>query len=204
MAVRSTMAALITRVRGMINDPAGTSQFFPDQDIQDALDFNRVNVKYALLRPTPTLVNNGQSGTSYSYLDYYADIGDWEDDLVLNNGAFQTITPATSDNLTGHWTFNLPAPGQLPPVFITGQYYDRYLASATLLERWAAALSMNFDFTADGQSFRRSQAPQMLMNLAKEYRKHALVHTMQIVRSDLGDDTSATNVTVGNTDLMGW
>lgn len=203
MAVRATMANLILRIRGMINDPSGPNETFSDQTIQDALDATRTNVRYAMLRPEPTLTL-AQGGTTFNYADYYADYGDWEDDLTLWNGAFTQVTPSTSDNLTGHWQFSLPNPGQLPPLFVVGKYYDRYLASATLVERLAAMQALNFDFTADGQSFRRSQAYTALMNLVAEYRRHALVRSMPIIRTDLEDDTSATNLTVGDTDLIGW
>jgi hypothetical protein len=38
MAARSTMAALIARVRQLISDPSGVDQLFSDDDIQNVMD----------------------------------------------------------------------------------------------------------------------------------------------------------------------
>lgn len=201
MAVRSTMSDLITRVRTLISDPAGASQQFDDQTIQDMLDLGRINVRNALLRPAVSLTTNGVM----TYTDYFADQGNWEADVVLQDGHFTSVTDySDADYLTGHWTWNLAVPGKIPPIFITGKYYDIYGAAADLLERWAAAWARSYDFTSDGQSFHRSQATPAMLTQAKQYRKQAIVHTIPLERSDLSDDSSAANIVVGNTDVMGW
>lgn len=195
------MSDLISRVRLLIADPSGASQQFQDQDIQDILDLGRVNVRNALLRPTVSLTTNGV----LNYEDYYADMGNWESDVVIQDGHFNVVSDyASVDYLTGHWNWNLPNPGKIPPLFITGKYYDIYGAAADLLERWAAAWLRSYDFTSDGQTFRRSQAAQAMREQAKQYRRQALVHTIPMTRDDLADDASSTNVVVGNTDVMGW
>lgn len=195
------MSSLIARVRSLISDPAGANQQFSDQDIQDVLDTGRVNVINALLRPTVTLTASG----ILNYENYYSDVGYWETDAVIQDGAFNVATDYTdADYLTGHWTWNLANPGKLPPLFITGKYYDLYGASADLLERWAAAWARSYDFTADGQSFHRSQASAAMLTQARQYRKQALVRAIPMVRDDLSDDSSSQNVVVGNTDVMGW
>jgi hypothetical protein len=205
MAVRSTMADLIARVRQLIGDPnppaSGQTMQFQDQDVQDVLDMGRVNVRNALLRPTVTLTTSGV----LDYEDYYADMGNWEADVTIQDGHFNVVTDyASADYLTGHWNWNLASPGKIPPLFITGKYYDIYGAAADLLERWAAVWLRSYDFTSDGQSFKRSQAAQAMLTLAQQYRKQSLVHTIPMVRDDLTDDSSSTNVVVGNTDVMGW
>lgn len=199
------MGELIARVRlliGDLNPPAsGQSMQFQDQDIQDILDLSRIWVRNAVLRPAPTLTSNG----IINYTDYFADIGNWESDVVIQNGAFVIQTDmSTSDLLTGQWTWTLASPGKIPPLFITGKYYDIYAAAADLLERWAAAWLRAYDITMDGASLHRSQAAQAMLMQAKQYRKQALVHSMFLDRSDMNDDTSGTNVVVGNTDVMGW
>ena len=123
---------------------------------------------------------------------------------MLQDGAYHTLTPAVSDELTGHWTFNLPEPGQLPPVFITGVYYDKYRASAELLERWAALLAGNYDFSESGSSFKRSQPFEMKLALAKKYWAKSRPVSIPMERDDLSDDSSMANITIGNTDVMGW
>ncbi|MCX7670395.1 MAG: hypothetical protein N2439_10020, partial [Anaerolineae bacterium] len=125
MAVRATMADLITRIRLLINDPAGASQVFTDQQVQDALDRHRTEVRYLTLTAAETI-----TAGAVDYLDYYADVGDWEADEALYDGAYALLTPSAADRLTGHWTF---AASQPPPVLITGKHYDVYAAAADLL-----------------------------------------------------------------------
>ena len=55
MAVRTTMATLILRARRYIGD-LNCHEHFADQDVQDALDEYRYTVRYAMLRPGPTLI----------------------------------------------------------------------------------------------------------------------------------------------------
>ena len=165
------MAALIERVRLMVGDPvvAGTppTSVFTDQQIQDALDQHRTDVIQARLIPRAKLTANGAQ-----WLDYQARWGFWEADLVLEDRAFATLTPTTSDLLTAHWTFTT---SQLPPVYITGKSYDIYGAAVEILEAWQV---MNgggdFDFSEDGQSFSLSQRGTGLASLANEYRRKAI------------------------------
>jgi hypothetical protein len=194
------MASLIARVRSLIADPAGASQQFTDDTIQDVLDESRITVRQALLRPEVTI----NPGGGFVYTDYYASVGQWEDDLVLQNGSWQTVTPLTSDNLTGHWTFANTAPGQIPPLLITGKYYDTYLASAVLLERWAASWARSYDFSADGQSFRRSQAAQAMLTQAREYRKQARPQFIRLDRDDLNSDSGVSTSVIGNPDMWSY
>src|SRR5690348_15227616 len=162
MAVRATMADLITRVRLLINDPAGASQIFADQDIQDTCDRYQTVVRYAVLQRAPTLGPGGIVDKS-AYRDYYAMVGYWESDETLYDAAYNTLAPDTSDRITGHWTF---AAGQLPIVRIVGKVYDLYGAAADLLEAWAAKVALDFDFTTDAQTFRQSQKQAALLKLA--------------------------------------
>lgn len=205
MAVRTTMAALITKVRSMINDPAGASQVWADQDIQDQLDRTRLDIRYELLTAAPWIVNEAQTNNipEIVWADYYSRYQWWEDDLTLqgNNvtsgAAWVTLTPTLAEPINGHWAFqiNVPtsgtAPGQYPPVFATGKSYDVYMASANLLEMWAAKYALSYDFTADGQSFRRSQVLGQLNKLAIIYRQSARAISAQPARTDLQSSTGA-------------
>lgn len=177
MAVRSTMAALIARVRLLINDPSGGSQIFADQDIQDVLDESRTDMRNVQLRAEPTYVGN-----TITYLDYYSDLGGWEDDFVLKQYLINVVTPSTSEPIVGHWTF---ASTTLPGVYITGKQYDVYRAAADLLERWAAKWVLAYSFTSDGQSFQRAQAATALQTLATTYRKKQRAMTISFARTDL-------------------
>ena len=160
------MATLITRMRVVIADPAGASQAFSDDDIQHAFDERRTDVFEAQLAPSPTTV----VGPVVSYLDYFAPRAPWEDDLVLKDGKNAVITPSVSDNLVGHWTF---ATNQVPPIFITGKFYDLYGSAATLLDEWVAKVALEFDFASDNQTFDRTGKREGLSLLAATYRRRA-------------------------------
>ncbi len=183
MAVRSSMASLIASVRQLINDPAGGSQIFDDQSIQDVFDESRVDFKNARLIPKPTF-----SGSTIQYLDYWSDWGGWEDGYLLKQYLVTTVTPSVLEPIAGHWTF---AATMLPPVYISGSLHDRYRAAADMLERWAARYMTRFDFTSDAQSFRVSQVPTQLQALAKTYRAKQRLSALSVVRSDLGGEQSA-------------
>lgn len=178
---RTTMATLITRCRRYVGD-VSSPEHFTDDEVQDAIDEYRYTVRYAMLRPGPTL----EPGALYNWTDYYADRENWEDDLQLTWNDFSVLTPATSDNLTGHWTFNLAAPGQYPVVRITGKYYDLHAAAADLLEQWANALAPTmYNFSSDGQSFSRFQVIQSMRDAAERHRQQAFAVTTPGHRDDL-------------------
>ncbi len=177
MAVRATMADLITRVRLLINDPAGASQTFADQEIQDALDRHRSDVRYLELVAAETVAPGG----AVSYLDYYADRGDWESDEALYNSTYAALAPTSADRLTGHWAF---AANQNPPVYIVGKSFDPYAAAADLLEAWAAKEKLAFDFDSDGQTFKRSQKIAALLQMAREYRRQQQPVSVGMARTD--------------------
>lgn len=179
MAVRATMqTSLIPRVRLLINDPAGTSQQFADQDIQDVLDESRVDIFNMPLKPQWTY-----SGTTPQVLDYEADLGGWEDGYLLKQYLTVLVTPTTLEPIAAHWGF---AATVWPPVFITGRLYDVYRASADLLERWAARWVLAYSMNVNGQSLQRSEVANALQKLAETYRKKQRAGIIRLTRSDLG------------------
>ena len=177
MAVRSTMSLIIARTRILINDPAGASQTFDDQTIQNVLDDSRRDYVNEALTTAPTYA----SGT-IQYLNYWHELGSWEGGVVLKQFLYNTVTPSASDLIAGYWTF---AATTLPPVYLTGSTHDLYRAAADLLERWAAKWVLSYDFTSDGQSFRRSQAATALQALAATYRRKQRASSISFTRSDL-------------------
>ena len=195
MAVRSTMASLISRVRLLINDPSSVSQQFSDQVIQDVLDESRMNVFNAALKAQPTF-----SGSSITYLNYEMELGQWEDDLVLKQYLTVDVTSslATSDNINGLWTFSTST---FPPVFLTGKTYDIYRAAAELLERWSASWVMSYSFSSDGQSFQRQQVSGMLLNLAQKYRMKQRATSFAFMRSDANNNGGAQTASLGPTPI---
>lgn len=180
MAARTTMYALIDRVRHLIYDPAGADQVFTDDEIQDALDRHRLNVHYLSLTPQETRA----LGEATAYYDYYAVFGDWEDGPTVVDCNYDEISSEdyTFEPIVGHWTFT---ESKTPPVYATGWVYDVYAAAADLLEAWAAREKLAYDFTSEGQSLRRSQKAQALQELARTYRRQQRPMSVGMVRSDV-------------------
>jgi hypothetical protein len=192
MAVRSTMAALISRVRLLIND-TGSTQYFTDQQIQDVLDATRMDMRYLVLTPAPTYVGN-----TLQYLDYYADFTDWEDDVAFRQWLTNPVTPSSSENITGHWVFSATT---LPPVYLVGKTYDVYRCAADLLERLSAQWVLRYNVNVDGQTLQRSQVAIALQNLAHTYRLKQRPHVISISRSDIAGSSQDSGVGLGPVSL---
>jgi len=193
MAVRTTMAALILRVRLLINDPAGSSETFADQDIQDVLDESRVDVFNEPLIPKPTY-----TGATINFLDYWSQVGGWEDGYALKQFLITPVTPSLLEPIAGHWQF---AASTLPPVYITGSLHDVYRGAADLLERQAAMWVLRYDMTVDGQSLHRSQAALMLTKLAATYRTKQRPQSITAFRSDTRTQSALAGIGLGPTQL---
>ena len=180
MAVRDSMADLISRIRELIGDTAGADQVFSDQTIQDTLDHRRLRVDARELAPVSSTV----AGGSVEYLTYVADTGYWENDVILQNGGYSFIIDDvdTADYSTGQWTFPT---SQSAPVLITGKTYDLYAAAADMLEMWLAKVKLDYDFLSSGRTFKRSQQIVGLESLMRTYRSRAWVTTSPMVRTDM-------------------
>jgi len=183
------MADLIARVSELVGDP--TNSVVSAQQVQDALDHARTDVVQARLTARPTWTANG-----LAYLDYYAERlgGDWESTtganvtVTLYDASFAELTPASADYLTGHWTL---AASCAPPIYISGATYDVYAAAAALCEWRAAQVAINFDFSADGQSFSRSQVAKAFREQAALYWAQARPRAGTMVRGDRNAGRSA-------------
>jgi len=182
---RASMAALITRVRDLINDPAGGSQVWSDDQIQDVMDESRLDIVNQIMTPKPTYTT-GQ----ILFLNYYTAMGGWEDDYVIKQYLYNTVTPNTLESIAGHFAFNSTT---LPPLYITGKQHDIYRAAADLLERWAAKSLQQFAFSSDGQSFQPQQVVDNISKLVKLYRGKQQARTISMARTDLraGSDPSS-------------
>jgi hypothetical protein len=180
MPVRATMADIITAVRDLINDPAGASAKFTDQQIQDELDRARYDINYEELTPVDTITAAGQ----INYLQYASCYENWETDATLQGPSWEDITANTSseDYLLGRWYF---ATHQAGPVFVVGKIFDNYKAAVALLEKWAAKEKLQFDFESNEQQFLRSQKIKMILEMARTYRGQCLAITVPMRRRDL-------------------
>lgn len=177
MPVRSSMAALIARTRLLINDPAGATQIFADSDIQDILDEGREDIVNMVLIPKPTF-----TGATIQFLNYYSDVGGWEDDYVLKQYLVNVVTPSSVEPIAGHFVF---AATTLPPIYITGKLFDVYRGAADLLERMAARWALSYNVTVDGQTLHREGASAQLLKLAQTYRMKQRARGITLTRTDV-------------------
>jgi hypothetical protein len=203
MAVRSSMTALIQRVSDMIGDPSNVS--VTNQQVQDRLDMRRYSARYALLRPEPTLATGGV----LNYTDYYANVGHWESPLEtadgLYNGSYTKLTPATSDEIVGRWTFALAAPGQFPPVMIVGRYYDLWGAACECLRlRIAQLATLAFDMTIDGRNLRLSQQITTFEALITSYQRKQMPRSIPVIRSDISGSDAGGVTNFGAVSVDEW
>ncbi len=179
MVARASMAALVALMREMVSDPAGVSPVFSDDQVQAALDEHRTDVRYEQLEPVETLA---PTGTFWN--DYYSRFRYWEASAILQDSAWATLTPDSAELIVGRWHF---AASQNPPVYATGNVFDVYAAAADLLDRWAAKLKLDADFTlASGRGVQRRQKIENLRALAAEYRGKAQAVTYEVERGDCG------------------
>jgi len=179
MTVRASMADLITQVRTLIGDPAGTDQAVTDQEIQNVMDTHRWEVRYMPLRG----LKSYETGTVV-YKTWEAPFGHWESNVALFDTQYVGLTASEADFISGRWTFE----DSQAAVYLTGWTYDLFGAGADLLEVMAAKVSMEFDYTADGTTRHRSQKAEAYRKLAAEYRKKQQVRFIPQVREDLGHD----------------
>ena len=168
---RATMASLITRLRGLIGDE-GTSPTFSDDEVQAFLDQRRTDAIYSALACVPSV----SAANAVEYHDFYGrDAGavlPWESSPVLQDSTGATLTQTTSEPLRGHWSFTA---SQLPPVYITGAFYDVYGAAAMACQAWAGQVAQQFDFDTDGHGFSRSQKHAQLVEQAREFGRRAVM-----------------------------
>ena len=173
---RTTMSALIDRVRRLINDPAGADEVWTDDEVQDWLDAHRDEVIEVELAYATQLV----AGVTV-VLEYAAEMGGWDDDAALTDANGDTLTADSINLVAGRWTFD---EHQQPPVYLTGRNYDVYAAAADALEARAAQVALAYDFSADGASYHRSQQGEALLRLARQYRGRSRPTIARMVRDD--------------------
>ncbi len=163
MAVRPSMSYLITFVRDLINDTAGASQQFTDQQIQDRLDLNRLDVYIEDLREVDTLTSSG----TIEWHDFFSRLPFWETDYLIQQLDGDTSTPNTAEPLIGKFHYNTH---QAEPLVITGKVYNVYGVAATMMTMWVAEIrSQVTSWTADGTTVQRTGQIRTMQDLASKY-----------------------------------
>jgi hypothetical protein len=171
------MIAIVTKIRELINDNDWVT--WTDEQIEATSDRRRVRANYSQLVPEPT---KAPSGTTY--LAFVAQFGDWETDSQLYDGMYAPDTADTADYAGGRWTFTTEPEY---PMYLVGWSHDVYGAAADLLEMELAKHGREFDFSADGGSYSRSQSYANLRALANQYRNMSRTGGVKFVEQVRGD-----------------
>ena len=172
---RPTMGTLITEVKRLINDPS--NETWTDDQIQRVMDQRRLEAVQVQLS-----AKRVRSTSDWKYLIYSHPYGDWEDEAQLYDSGFNEVTADTVDLITGRWEFS-DEPAY--PIYLSGFTYDLHAAAADLLEEKALTMVGDFDFAADGGSYKRSQSRSGVEKLAAKYRRRQRVSVGAMVRGDI-------------------
>lgn len=180
---RAGMATLISRVRsltfaGTAEYAVGTANYWDDDQIEQVLDRHRVDIFRERLVSEPTYTGGGSVG----YTLFHSAYGNLEAGtaLVIEDSVGDNRGTATYsvDHQVGRVEFTADQAGTA--LYLTARSYDPYGAAAEVLEDWAASEARSFDFSADGQSFQRSQKAQGLREQARLMRKRARLQTRRL------------------------
>lgn len=173
---RPGMTDLIGQVRRITG--AGTAEYaaadttwWTDDQLQDVLDAHRRDIVREPLHADQTHAGGGTI-TWVTYRSRYRNLEAGtaaiiEDGLGDNRGTADYVL----DGRRGVATFTADQGGTV--LYLTGATYDVHGAAAEVLEAWASALSLDFDFQTDGQRFARQQKAQALAARAGEQRRRA-------------------------------
>ena len=182
---RASMAALITRVRSLIDDTGG-SPVFTDDEVQSALDATRIDWNYLLLEAHPTLHNG--SATTYAVFVSMPG-GGWETDYVLYDSTWSTVTNDPLNDVVDVGRFLRSSLNTDRFLYICGKQYDIYDAGAELCESWAAALKAQYDLQSGAGLLGRhrsalAQKFGQVVATAQLMRPRARAKTVSTIRRD--------------------
>ena len=172
---RTTLAGLIAKVRRLVDDKNAT--IWNADEVQDALDRRRMEAVQIMLASHVVRV-----GSSSQRLIYTAPYGDWEGGVTLYDATFAAVSADAEDLTVGRWSFT-SEPNY--PIYLSGFTFDVYAAAADLLEERAQQLVGQYDFSADGGNYRRSQHKDGLVKLAEQYRRQQRPQVGRLIRDDL-------------------
>lgn len=177
---REAMTEIIDLVERLIDDESNA--YHSADEVQDALDQNRVEGRYLKLEAIPTRASGGT--VTYVTFEAPANWNYWEDDASLLDYNYDALSPATEDWFTGRWTFSTEP---TRPVYILGWSYDIYGAAADLLEVRGSMLAEEYDsFSVFNGSFSSSVAKRRgPLELAKKYRAMMRTTVADVYRTDV-------------------
>lgn len=195
MTARTTLATLISQVRGMTNAgtadyTAGGQTFWDDDRMQEVLDRHRIDVYREPLQAFPIHT----AGGTPDYRDYKSQYKNFEQTsggsaifIVEDSiGADAGTVSWSADYGRGIVTFAANTEGLA--YFLTGRSYDIYGAAAEIWRSKAGHFAEQFDFSTDNHSVSRSQKIKNAMAMADLYDKKSTGsgdNVVQMYRSDI-------------------
>lgn len=188
---RDGMANLISRLRSMCDagtadySLAGGETYWSDDQLQDALDAARTDVRRELLTIQPDYV-----GGSVEYHDYYwqhADVEELESGsaawlLADSSGAEIGTALYTVNYRAQHIRFDASTGGT--SYFLSYRSFDLERAAAEVWETKAAHVSTRYDVSSDNHSLKRSQLREGFLQMAKIHRRRQRARTVEMFRGD--------------------
>lgn len=179
---RPGMSHLVAEVRRLSGassteyTAAGTTWWTDDQ-IEAVLDRHRRDITSEQLISDRTPVGGGSS----SYITFRSRHSDLETGAgaAIRDGLgdLRGTATYTLDGTRGVITFTDDQGGTA--LYLTTATYDVHGAAAEVLENWSTALSLDFQFATDGQSFHREQKAHALAARAGEQRRRAWARTVR-------------------------
>jgi hypothetical protein len=194
MTARTTMADLITELRGMCN--AGTADvtiagttYWTDDQLQKILDRNRLLVDQEPLYMVPSHVPGSVEYYEYrSCYDHYEQTDGGSAVFLLEDSTGANIGTALwdADYNTGVVTFAANTAGTT--YYLTGRSYDLNGAAAEVWRQKAsyyAATSSGVDWSTDNMRISRSQMVTQAQGMANYYAGLARPRTVSAERGDM-------------------
>lgn len=184
---RAGLTDVITRVRALTG--AGTAAWQvdgtshpTDDEIQVVLDQHRRDLHQHEI----TFRQDTTGGGSVAWT--VADIGGtWLEagtafQVEDSQGTTRGTATYTLDQARGVVTFTSDQGGTV--LYVTGRCFDVHAAAADVLEQWAAAEAVSFDFQSDASNFKRSQKAQALREQAGVQRRRSRPRVATVTRVD--------------------
>lgn len=186
MTVRTTMIEMISRLRNMAQ--TGTSDYtvastayWSDEQLQDALDRNRQYINFEPLSPITTRI----AGGSVEYKRYESIRNNWEEDFTVQDSVGNSIggTLYIENAEEGFITFDTDQAGSAR--VITGYTYDMNKSASEVWRSKASHYSMQYDFSTDNHSIKRSQLAEQALKMAAYYESRAGLTPVVMWRPDV-------------------
>jgi hypothetical protein len=201
MTIRDGMTNLVNRLRALSN--AGTAQYtagsityWTDDHLQDVLSRHETWVVEDQLTWIPQ--NIGGTVNYLSAQGHYKDLEEAESgttrwQIRTTVGVAEGTANYTADYVQGRITWSTDQ-GGTAYMLATAYSYDLYGAAVDVLEHQLANIEFWYDFSADNQTFNRSQIKENINDLIATYRrrigdnlpsKFGDVAVSQLVRTDI-------------------